>query len=234
MRASQRVWTALLRRLTTHQFRFLPLLVMGLARRLLEDTRLDVHVDPFRKAIYDWMIHIFEAPEWTGPRARVSDLLQSDPHADELDPTEEERVMQGPDADLRGMVMRQCILHPGYWGFRLGRQLCVTADVWFRHDWTEVYNDSLKSFKELHDVSQISNLANSGPSAEADQDGMPMLEPPSFEEVQAAGIDSTQSGSGMSSGPNEDGSNDAAEASRSGWRLWSGPWPATPIGSMPH
>lgn len=195
MLGSQALWNPLLRRLTTHQYRFLTLFIGQIADHLFRPTRLDVKFDPFRKALCSWIIHVFDSAEWNGARARISAAIQQ--VRTEMDADLEKRGKQGPDAELRAMVMQFCMLNPGYWSFVLGRQLCNTGDVWFRYDWTDVYNSSLKCFESSEDLADGDSASKVTGEDEqklitmgkdSDWCEVRLLELPSQDELQEAGI----------------------------------------------
>ncbi len=115
------IWGNLLRRLTNHQKRFCKTFTEQMVQIITRPSHLDLKLDTFREAIYEWLLHIFSAKEWIA--GAISD-----------------RVL-----DLRGFVVSECIeSSPNCWSGALAQKLVKSGDAEFREQWLPVIDELLE------------------------------------------------------------------------------------------
>jgi hypothetical protein len=66
------IWNVLLKSISLHNRTFLPLLVNEMVGVLTVPSMLDVSVDVYREAVYEWLLHFFTFPGWQTSRRRVA------------------------------------------------------------------------------------------------------------------------------------------------------------------
>lgn len=110
------IWDDLLRRLSTHQRKFLHVFVERLASTITQRTRPSAQHDAFREACYLWLRHILLSDMWVQTTRYDIDVLRSE-------------------------TMTSCVLNPNRWTGLLGHELIEGGDELYRDQWIPYFND---------------------------------------------------------------------------------------------
>lgn len=115
------IWGNLLRRLTHHQKRFCKILTGQMVQIIVRPSHLDLKLDTFREAVYEWLLHIFFAKEWIA--GAIGDKV----------------------VDVREFIVIECIeSNPNCWSNALAQKLVKSSDEEFKEQWLPIIDELLE------------------------------------------------------------------------------------------
>ncbi|OCK74221.1 Las1-domain-containing protein [Lepidopterella palustris CBS 459.81] len=243
------LWDDLLRRLSSHQFAFLRILVRRMIDLMTKPNLLTVTAEPVREAMFEWIVHILTAKEWALSRKGVEVMLLEE-------------------------VMGQCFTSPTPWTSRLAETLIKDRDALFRDTWQPILHaaratshneadngnsvspvedgdgdETMTDAKQLHSnnspwqmparspppkfrsISRYRGGSASDSDSDLDLESESVSDQDTVPSSQKASV--TKFRKRYKLGVNGKANNHPAALGAPGWKKWRGKWNRQPIGDFP-
>ncbi|KAI9667438.1 MAG: rRNA-processing protein las1 [Bathelium mastoideum] len=174
---------------------FLEDLVTGLSALLTYPSERHIRRDALMDASHQWLLHILISEEWTAIHQGRHDF-----------------------DDIKTTLIRECFLNPGFWTYRLARELLESSGESLHH-WGPLFNASLP-------VGDETGRTPLRVGSELFGEIEPLLLP------EETSVGETLAKSEQAEDLDGDSAEDE-EQERSGWKQWEGDWMPKPIRHVP-
>lgn len=117
------LWEEMLKEMSSHQLSFLRILTEEMSIRIIQPSQLDITIDPYREAVYLWLVQILTTDGWAVSK-RLARFNSN-------------------------CVISTCLMNPNYWTRRLATILAVeTDDQSIKAQWRDLVQASNAQYEQ--------------------------------------------------------------------------------------